>query len=292
MRSMTGYGRINKNIGDYGYNLEIKSLNSKTLNLNVIIPPLFSPIEINIQNFIKKYFQRGRINVYVDIKFLKSDDVIDIDLGLAKAYYNALNILANELHLSGEVNLEILLKFKDIIKVSLTDEKISQIWDGLEKVLEEVVDLVIRFQEEEGKDLEKVIKDYLEEMKNVVEEISKYADKMKETYREHINNNLSSLLSDLSNIDEKRTEMEITLLAERSDITEEIDRLTSHIKRFKNLLETDETSIGQELDFICQEMHREFNTIASKSKLLEITNLSLEGRSLVNKIREQVQNIH
>ncbi|HOB15628.1 MAG TPA: YicC family protein [Defluviitoga sp.] len=292
MRSMTGYGRINKNIGDYGYNLEIKSLNSKTLNLNVIIPPLFSPIEINIQNFIKKYFQRGRINVYVDIKFLKSDDVIDIDLGLAKAYYNALNILANELHLSGEVNLEILLKFKDIIKVSLTDEKISQIWDGLEKVLEEVIDLVIRFQEEEGKDLEKVIKDYLEEMKNVVEEISKYADKMKETYREHINNNLSSLLSDLSNIDEKRMEMEITLLAERSDITEEIDRLTSHIKRFKNLLETDETSIGQELDFICQEMHREFNTIASKSKLLEITNLSLEGRSLVNKIREQVQNIH
>jgi len=289
---MTGYGRINKNIGDYGYNLEIKSLNSKTLNLNVIIPPLFSPIEINIQNFIKKYFQRGRINVYVDIKFLKSDDVIDIDLGLAKAYYNALNILANELHLSGEVNLEILLKFKDIIKVSLTDEKISQIWDGLEKVLEEVIDLVIRFQEEEGKDLEKVIKDYLEEMKNVVEEISKYADKMKETYREHINNNLSSLLSDLSNIDEKRMEMEITLLAERSDITEEIDRLTSHIKRFKNLLETDETSIGQELDFICQEMHREFNTIASKSKLLEITNLSLEGRSLVNKIREQVQNIH
>ena len=104
--------------------MEIKSLNSKSLNLNVIISPIFSPLESNIQNFIKKHFQRGRINIYIDIKLLKSDDVIDIDLGLAKAYYNALNVLANELHLSGEVNLEILLKFKDILKVSLTDEKI------------------------------------------------------------------------------------------------------------------------------------------------------------------------
>src|SRR5690606_37661924 len=292
MRSMTGYGRINKNIGDYGYNLEIKSLNSKSLNLNVIISPIFSPLEINIQNFIKKHFQRGRINIYIDIKLLKSDDVIDIDLGLAKAYYNALNVLANELHLSGEVNLEILLKFKDILKVSLTDEKIAQIWCGLEKVLEEATNIVINFQEEEGKNLEKVIVEYLEEMKRIVDEISQHADKMKDTYRELINNNLNSLLTDFTNIDEKRMEMEITLLSERSDITEEIDRLNSHIKRFKNLLESSEPSIGQDLDFICQEMHREFNTIASISKLLEITNLSLEGRSLVNKIREQVQNVH
>jgi uncharacterized protein (TIGR00255 family) len=115
---------------------------------------------------------------------------------------------------------------------------------------------------------------------------------MKENYREKVRNNLTTLLDNFDDLDEKRIEMEITLLAERSDISEEIERLNSHINRFKRFIESEEDSIGQDLDFICQEMHREFNTIAAKSKLLQITNLSLEGRSLVNKIREQVQNIH
>lgn len=292
MRSMTGYGRLSKNIGDYGYNLEIKSLNSKTLNINTFLSPIFSPMEINIQNFLKKYFKRGSLKVFVDIKFLKTDDVVDVDVGLAKSYYNALSDLVSQLHLTDDVSLDILLKFKDIVKISINESVIEEVWKGLEEMLKEVCEVVISYQKEEGEDLKKVIAEYLENIQNIVDSIAENSSKMKENYREKVRNNLTTLLDNFDDLDEKRIEMEITLLAERSDISEEIERLNSHINRFKRFIESEEDSIGQDLDFICQEMHREFNTIAAKSKLLQITNLSLEGRSLVNKIREQVQNIH
>jgi uncharacterized protein (TIGR00255 family) len=294
MRSMTGYGRITKNIGDYSYNVEIKSLNSKNLNINTSISPLFSPLELNIQNLVKKYFKRGTLRISIDIKLLKTDNIIDVDLGLAKAYYNALNNLINELHLADDVNLEDLLKFKDIVKISIDEKTIDDIWKGMKEVLEEVIETVLRYQEEEGKDLKDFLNGYLKELEDIVIKIEENAHQIKEKYREQLKHNINSLISNIDNIDENRLEMEIVLLAERADISEEIDRLKSHIRRFKNFLENENNndSIGQELDFICQEMHREFNTIASKSKILEITNLSLEGRTLVNKIREQAQNIH
>jgi len=294
MRSMTGYGRITKNIGDYSYNVEMKSLNSKNLNINTSISPLFSPLELHIQNLVKKYFKRGTLRISIDIKLLKTDNIIDIDLGLAKAYYNALNNLINELHLADDVNLEDLLKFKDIVKISIDEKTIDDIWEGMKEVLKEVIEIVLEYQKEEGKDLKDFLNNYLNELESIVIKIEENAQQMKEKYREQVKHNVNSLISNIDNIDENRLEMEIVLLAERADISEEMDRLKSHIRRFKNFLENESNndSIGQELDFICQEMHREFNTIASKSKILDITNLSLEGRSLVNKIREQVQNLH
>ncbi|PNR94985.1 YicC/YloC family endoribonuclease [Petrotoga olearia] len=294
MRSMTGYGRITKNIGDYSYNVEIKSLNSKNLNINTSISPLFSPLELHIQNLVKKYFKRGTLRISVDIKLLKTDNIIDVDLGLSKAYYNALNNLINELHLADDVNLEDLLKFKDIVKISIDEKTIDDIWEGMKEVLKEVIETVLRYQKEEGKDLKDFLNGYLNELEDIVIKIEENAHQIKEKYREQLKHNINSLISNIDNIDENRLEMEIVLLAERADISEEMDRLKSHIRRFKNFLENENNndSIGQELDFICQEMHREFNTIASKSKILEITNLSLEGRTLVNKIREQAQNIH
>ncbi|MGY4686293.1 YicC/YloC family endoribonuclease [Petrotoga sp. DB-2] len=294
MRSMTGYGRITKNIGDYSYNIEIKSLNSKNLNINTSISPLFSPLELHIQNLVKKYFKRGTLRISIDIKLLKTDNIIDVDLGLAKAYYNALNNLINELHLADDVNLEDLLKFKDIVKISIDEKTIDDIWEGMKEVLKEVIETVLRYQKEEGKDLKDFLTGYLNELEDIVIKIEENAHQMKEKYREQLKHNVNTLISNIDNIDENRLEMEIVLLAERADISEELDRLKSHIKRFNNFLENENNkdSIGQELDFICQEMHREFNTIASKSKILDITNLSLEGRTLVNKIREQVQNLH
>jgi len=294
MRSMTGYGRITKNIGDYSYNVEIKSLNSKNLNINTSISPLFSPLELHIQNLVKKYFKRGTLRISIDIKLLKTDNIIDVDLGLAKAYYNALNNLINELHLADDVNLEDLLKFKDIVKISIDEKTIDDIWEGMKEVLKEVIETVLRYQKEEGKDLKDFLTGYLNELEDIVIKIEENAHQMKEKYREQLKHNVNTLISNIDNIDENRLEMEIVLLAERADISEELDRLKSHIKRFNNFLENENNndSIGQELDFICQEMHREFNTIASKSKILDITNLSLEGRTLVNKIREQVQNLH
>ncbi|MDY6895474.1 MAG: DUF1732 domain-containing protein, partial [Thermotogota bacterium] len=256
MRSMTGYGRITKNIGDYSYNVEIKSLNSKNLNINTSISPLFSPLELHIQNLVKKYFKRGTLRISIDIKLLKTDNIIDVDLGLAKAYYNALNNLINELHLADDVNLEDLLKFKDIVKISIDEKTIDDIWEGMKEVLKEVIEIVLEYQKEEGKDLKDFLNNYLNELESIVIKIEENAQQMKEKYREQVKHNVNSLISNIDNIDENRLEMEIVLLAERADISEEMDRLKSHIKRFKNFLENESNndSIGQELDFICQEM--------------------------------------
>ncbi|WP_255416417.1 endoribonuclease YicC domain-containing protein [Petrotoga sp. HWH.PT.55.6.1] len=202
--------------------------------------------------------------------------------------------MINELHLADDVNLEDLLKFKDIVKISIDEKTIDDIWEGAKEVLKEVIETVLKYQKEEGKDLKDFLDGYLTELEDIIIKIEENAQQMKEKYREQLKHNVNSLISNIDSIDENRLEMEIVLLAERADISEEMDRLKSHTRRFKNFLENENNndSIGQELDFICQEMHRELNTIASKSKILDITNLSLEGRTLVNKIREQAQNIH
>jgi uncharacterized protein (TIGR00255 family) len=131
----------------------------------------------------------------------------------------------------------------------------------------------------------------VDKLNEMVENIEKLSNDMKEEFRARIKENLNEILES-EKINEDRLELEIALLAEKADISEEIDRLKSHLSRFTKIIKGDNESKGQKLDFLCQELHREFNTIASKSKITDITNLSVDGRVTVNKLREQVQNVH
>ncbi|MDO7976265.1 YicC/YloC family endoribonuclease [Oceanotoga teriensis] len=292
MRSMTGYGRIEKIINDYNYSVEIKSLNGKYSNLKTSIAGIFSPLEIEVQNLVKKYFKRGNISVYIDIRFLNPQNFVDIDLGLAKSYHSALQQMTSELHMSDDVSLDVLTKFREIIKIKVEEEAMNKIWKGLEEILLETIEKVKVFQIEEGEKLKTVLLGYIDDIEKIVNDIQNTAVDMKDTFKERLENNLKELLNNSELINEGRLELEVALLAERADISEEIERLKSHIKKFRNIVNSEDELMGQNLDFLSQEMHREFNTIASKSKLIELTNLSVEGRGLVNKIREQVQNVH
>ncbi|MDN5343195.1 YicC family protein [Oceanotoga sp. DSM 15011] len=292
MRSMTGYGRIEKIINDYNYSVEIKSLNGKYSNLKTSIAGIFSPLEIEVQNLVKKYFKRGNISVYIDIRFLNPQNFVDIDLGLAKSYHSALQQMTSELHMSDDVSLDVLTKFREIIKIKVEEEAMNKIWKGLEEILLETIEKVKVFQIEEGEKLKTVLLGYIDDIEKIVNDIQNAAVDMKDTFKERLENNLKELLNNSELINEGRLELEVALLAERADISEEIERLKSHIKKFRDIVNSEDELMGQNLDFLSQEMHREFNTIASKSKLIELTNLSVEGRGLVNKIREQVQNVH
>ncbi|MGM0641234.1 MAG: YicC/YloC family endoribonuclease [Thermotogota bacterium] len=291
MRSMTGYGRIEKIIGNYNYSVEIKTLNGKYSNVKTSLAGIFSPLEIDVQNLVKSKLNRGNISVYIDIRFMNPEDFVDVDLGLAKSYSTALNKIANELHLSDEVNLDVLTKFREIIKIKIKEEKQEEIWEGLKEVLEETIDKVIEFQKNEGQDLQDILISNVDKLKEMVEKIESQSDEMKDEFRARIKENLDEILES-EKINEDRLELEVALLAERADISEEIDRLKSHLNRFTKIINGDSESKGQKLDFLCQELHREFNTIASKSKVTDITNLSVDGRVIVNKLREQVQNVH
>ncbi len=291
MRSMTGYGRIEKIIGNYNYSVEIKTLNGKYSNVKTSLAGIFSPLEIDVQNLVKSKLNRGNISVYIDIRFMNPEDFVDVDLGLAKSYSTALDKIANELHLSDEVNLDVLTKFREIIKIKIKEEKQEEIWEGLKEVLQETIDKVVEFQKNEGQDLQEILISNVEKLKEMVEKIESQSDEMKDEFRARIKENLEEILES-EKINEDRLELEVALLAERADISEEIDRLKSHLSRFTKIINGDNESKGQKLDFLCQELHREFNTIASKSKITDITNLSVDGRVIVNKLREQVQNVH
>lgn len=292
MRSMTGYGRIEKIIGDYNYTVEIKSLNGKYLNLKTSLSGIFSPLEIKLQNFLKENFQRGNLSVFVDIRFLKPENFVDVDLGLAKSYHTALNNIKEALNLHDDPNLSVMTKFREVIRIKVDEESLDVVWEGLEEVLKEVTSKVEDFQLSEGNTLKDVILGYVDEIEGLVNKIEPESQNIKKVYKEKIENTLEQLLSSNNNINEERLELEIALIAEKADISEEIDRLRSHIEKIRTLVNSNEPAKGQNLDFLSQEMHREFNTIASKSKVLDITNFSVEGRVLVNKIREQVQNVH
>jgi uncharacterized protein (TIGR00255 family) len=222
---------------------------------------------------------------------MNPEDFVDVDLGLAKSYSTALDKIANELHLSDEVNLDVLTKFREIIKIKIKEEKQEEIWEGLKTVLEEAIEKVIEFQKHEGDDLQNILMSNVEKLNKMVEDIENLSNDMKEEFRARIKENLNEILES-EKINEDRLELEVALLAEKVDISEEIDRLKSHLSRFTKIIKGDNESKGQKLDFLCQELHREFNTIASKSKITDITNLSVDGRVVVNKLREQVQNVH
>ncbi|KAF2955833.1 YicC/YloC family endoribonuclease [Marinitoga sp. 38H-ov] len=291
MRSMTGYGRIEENIGNYSFTVEIKSLNGKHLNIKTNLPWIYSSLELKINDVLKKYFKRGSLNVYIDIRLIQPKDIIKIDKALAKSYYDALNELASYLHLSDLPDLELLVKFKEIMRYSIDEKDLEDIWNSLEKVVIKAIDKVIETQESEGEKIYKVIIEYVDKIENITNEIEKYSKDMKLYYMEKLKESLKDLDLDIE-YNKERLEYEIALILERGDITEEIDRLKMHVKKFRDVSSSNIEAIGQNLDFLSQEMHREFNTIASKSKLKEVTALSIEGRLFVNKIKEQVQNIH
>lgn len=291
MRSMTGYGRIEENIGNYSYTVEIKSLNGKHLNIKTNLPWIYSSLELKVNDVIKRYFKRGSLNIYIDVRLLQAKDIIKIDKALAKSYFDALNEISSFLHLSDLPNLELLVKFKEIMRYSIEEKDLELIWEGLEKALVKTIEKVMETQESEGEKIKGTLLGYVNKIEEITLEIGENASKMKEYYREKLKQSLKDLDLEIE-YNKERLEYEIALILERGDITEEIDRLKMHVKKFREVLDSEQQSIGQNLDFLSQEMHREFNTIASKSKLKEITALSIDGRLYVNKIKEQVQNVH
>ena len=288
VKSMTGFSRIEKDLNGVVYSVELKSLNSKYLNVDVSISDAFSELEIKVSRYLRENLKRGTIKASVDIIFNEQAAVIKPNFGVAASYYNALNQLADRFRISDRITLDIFTRIKDVMKYKLPPELGDKIWTDLQNVLAEGLGVLSLDREREGENLAEAMKSYLDQLSKIVEELDKNASGLVEYYRDRLSKKISDVLSE--EVDKNRLEQEIAILAERADISEEIVRLGSHIESFNKLLMTDK-ECGVQLDFLCQEMHREFSTIASKSKKLEITSLSIEGRTIVNKLREQVQNI-
>ncbi|MCD6546296.1 MAG: YicC family protein [Thermotogae bacterium] len=290
VRSMTGYSILNENIDDFEYSVEIKSLNSRYLQINVSIPRYISILEVYISNILKNRINRGKIQVKLNIKIPKNFELLKLDRGMVQNYLKILEELAKIANYDQKITIQDLLSLgTDIFTFNITEEFLSKIKEHLQNLLNKAIDRLDRVRIEEGTKLKDDLLKYLMELENTISFIESLSNTQKDYYREKLKNNLKES-GILEKVDQDRLEQEIALLVEKADISEEITRLKIHIGKFRDLLDSG-GAIGNMLDFLSQEILRELNTIGSKSKLSQISVFVVEGKNLINKIREQVQNI-
>jgi len=288
--SMTGFGRAKDNFGDIEISLEIKSVNSRFLETSIRLPRQFSAFEISVKETIQKHINRGKINVNIYLNEGKATVAqLVLDHSLLKQYLVLANEIREEANIKKEIELSDLLGIKDLIGASPDEEKENTYREKLISVLISAIKVFNQTRESEGRAMKKDIVSRLELMRKTSAEIEKYTDSSVEMIRTRLQNRLSEL-TDLDKLENDRIETEIVMLAEKSDIVEEIVRLNAHIEEFAQAMERD-SAPGKRLNFLTQEMHREANTMGSKAATTEISHLSVSLREEIERIREQVQNI-
>ena len=289
--SMTGFGRGEYKDDNYYFLVECKTINHKYCDINIRLPRKISFLEDKIRNFIKDYIKRGRVDVYIKLDLLGSEDVnLKFDDILASQYVNILREIRDKFDLVDDISVMNVAKFPDVIKTEEKEEDEDLLWSMLSTALEETLNNLKEMRSEEGQKLAKDVLERCDILQSTIEEIEKNSYNVVIDYNEKLNNRISEILDNPSLIDENRLAQEVAIYADKSNITEEIVRFKSHIGQLRNTIVKDE-SIGRKIDFLIQEMNRETNTIGSKSSDLNITNLVVEIKSELEKIREQIQNI-
>ena len=289
IKSMTGYGRAKLSKDDREYQIEIKSVNHRYLDISVRIPKQLSYLEETIKKEIAKKVKRGKIDVFVTFEnnSLEGKE-IKINTELAKAYIDELKKLAEKENILSDIQVTEISKYPDVLNIqsSQDDEKIT------EEVLETIAiatDNLVQMRETEGNKISEDLLKRLNIINKKVEEIAKLSTGLIEEYVVKLEERINEILKN-QEIDKTRLAQEVVIYADKCSIEEEVTRLNSHISQFKNLLNSNE-AIGKKLDFIIQEMNRETNTIGSKANNLEITNGVIDIKTEIENIREQVQNI-
>lgn len=289
IKSMTGYGRSNVSKNEREYQIEIKSVNHRYLDVSIKIPKQLSYLEETIKREISSKVRRGKIDVFVTFEnnSLEGKE-IKINTELAKAYIDELKKLAEKENILADIQVTEISKYPDVLNVqnSQDDEKIK------EEVIETVriaTENLVQMRQIEGTKISEDLITRLDKIHSKVNEISKLSTGLIEEYVVKLEERIKEILKN-QEIDKSRLAQEVVIYADKCSIEEEVTRLNSHISQFKTLLNSNE-AIGKKLDFIVQEMNRETNTIGSKANKLEITNGVIDIKTEIENIREQVQNI-
>jgi uncharacterized protein (TIGR00255 family) len=289
--SMTGFGRAECQEGDYTYQAEIRSVNNRFIEINTRLPKAYVDLEQPLKKLIKSHCSRGSISLTISLANSSEGSgewEVKPNLPLATQYVDALNQIRDSLGLQGEIDLKSIVGLRDIIKiepVALDPAK----KDLILNITTEALVSLQKMREEEGKNMQKDLAQRIDAIESHAAEIeSRHPEVIKE-YQEKLNERIKTLNEGVG-LDETRLAQEAALLADRSDITEEMTRLKSHLNQFRNFFDAKEP-IGRKLEFITQEINREVNTTGSKSSDTEVSNRVIEMKSELEKIREQVQNI-
>lgn len=291
IRSMTGYGKQSLNVDGREYQIEIKSVNHRYLDINIKMPKTLSYLEEAVKKEISEKIKRGKVDVFITYENnSKEGKNITINKELARLYIEQLKELAEEEKISSNIEVMEIAKFPDIltIKADEEDEKIKQ---EIIQVTTEATNKIVEMKAIEGEKIAQDLLQRISKIENKIMEISSKSTGLIEEYVVKLEKRIQEILK-TEEIDKSRIAQEVVIYADKCSIQEEITRLKSHIYQFRNLITNNQNeTIGKKLDFIIQEMNRETNTIGSKANNLEITNGVIDIKTEIEDIREQIQNI-
>lgn len=290
IRSMTGFGR-----GEYAgetlkFIVEIKSVNHRYLDANVRIPKEYAFMDTSIRSELKKYLGRGKVDVFVTYEIIGEVNYdLQFNEHLAQEYVDAYERMAQRFHLTNDLTAARLGAQPEIFRLKEDSMNEDEVWSILRTALDSALEMLIETRSAEGVNLEKDLNQKLDALKAGVEQIEVRYPEILAAYEKRLKDKMADLLGD-NQIDESRLAAEVVLFADKLATDEETVRLKSHIDSMKKELQKG-SDIGRKLDFIAQEMNREANTILSKANDLETSNIAIDLKTGIEKIREQVQNI-
>jgi uncharacterized protein (TIGR00255 family) len=290
IRSMTGFGHGECSRDNKKIIIEIKAVNHRYLDLNIKTPRGFAQFEGIIRRQLTDRLDRGKLDVYVGFEE-DADNQYEVVYNehIAKMYYDSIKEIASDFDIDGAISAASLSRYNEVLELKEVEESKEELESILTDALNEAIDEFVTNRTSEGARLKEDLLAKLDDLSKDVDFVENKSPEIIEEYKSRLREKIADLLDNTS-VDENRLAMEVTLFADKICVDEEIVRLKSHIREMKDALNGDE-AVGRKLDFLSQELNREANTILSKSSNVEIANTGIEMKTLIEKIREQIQNI-
>lgn len=291
IKSMTGFGRCEVSDGERKFTVEMKGVNHRYLDANIRMPKKLNFFESAIRNLLKQSVQRGKVDIFITYEDMSESQVsLKYNEKLAEEYLAYFKQMEEKFSLENDIRVSALSRYPEVLTMEeqVVDEE--ELWNGLKKALDGAIKQFVETRTLEGENLKSDILNKLDGMLTLVGYIEERSPKIITEYREKLETKVRELLED-TKIEESRIAAEVVIFADKICTDEEVVRLRSHIVHMKETLQSDENGIGRKLDFIAQEMNREANTILSKANDLEISNIGIDLKTEIEKVREQIQNI-
>jgi len=288
--SMTGFGKADVKTDEVAVSAEVTGLNGRYLDIIVKLPPEAAALEIGLKRLVRDKVSRGRVSVNVNAQRLgAAASKVTLDEDAAEQYVASSLALAKRLGLKNDLTLTSILNLPEVARAEEQTEPDEKGRAAIEQAVQLALDECQSMRRTEGEVLERDLRQRIEAMRSTLAEVEDRLPELNRGYAERLRRKMTDIAADLS-VKEERIAMEVAVMAERADVTEEVVRFKSHLDQFIGLIDGD-GSIGRKLEFLVQEMNREANTIGAKSRDSTVIGQVLEIKAQVEKIREQVQNI-
>ncbi len=290
IKSMTGFGRAEVQNEQFKFTVEMKSVNHRYLDFNFKIPKKMGLFEVPLRNLLKSYMQRGKVDVFITYEnYVENRVTLSYHEDIAKQYLEHLNHMGDAFGLPNEITAMALARLPEVFTMEEQTMDEKEIWEALKPVVEQAAEAFVKAREQEGSHLREDLLEKLDGMEEKVSQVEERSPQILKEYREKLEKKMQEILED-TKVDESRIAAEVILFADKICTDEETVRLRSHIVNMrKELLEG--SNVGRKLDFIAQEMNREANTILSKANDITISNVAIELKTEIEKVREQIQNV-